>query len=876
MSGRDRIGIVAVLVLIVVVMFHQSFNPKMVHFSSDGPLGIMAAKDLQLPAGFTGYWFDSNWLGASLGVASPSFMFMMMWLFSPVMAAKFLAPTFVLVAGLAAAFCFRVLGFRPMICLLGGIAAELNSNFLSNACWGVGTRGSALAAAFLAIAGIWSSRRGHAWLKLVLAGFATGMSVMEGGDNGMLFSLYVAAFAFFVAVIGESSVAKRVIRGIGTVAVLAVFAGLIAFVSIKSLIGTQITGKTDMEQTAETKERRWAGATMWSLSKRETLRVIIPGLFGYRMDTPNGGEYWGQVGSDPNIPDIQKKLHDSDPQVQQQALNYLRQTSWRSSGAGEYAGVLVVLIAAWALARSFSRKSQTYSTVEKKVIWFWAAMGFIGVLFAWGRFAPFYQLFYALPYMSTIRNPMKFMHPAHMTLMILFAYGLQGLAREYLEKVEKPRPPTRAGAALAPGGWTGATVWEKRWTYACLGVLALSAVTWMIYSSMKSDLVKYMVENAVGDSSHAADVAKFSIHEVGIFVLVLAVSVGAVLALQSGMFRGPRAIWGGALLGVILFGDFARASAPWIQYYDYKTRYESNPVLDVLRDKPWEHRVTMPPFQLNDQFSMFQNFYRAEWVQHQLQYYNIQTLDVTQDPRPPVEKTSYINATGKNIARYWQLTNTRFIFGVAGLADGLNQQLDPVQKRFRQIMAFALYPKPGTSAAGVQTNLTGPFALIEFTGALPRAKVYSQWQVSTNDANTLATLGSTNFNPEELVLVNEEIPAPAATIAAIATGSNSVTYLSYEPKRFVQRVFTATPGLLLVNDHYDPDWKVTVDGKPEKLLRCNFLMRGARVPAGPHTVEWHYRPDLKAAYISWSAFITALLLCGMLAVLTRRSAARKA
>src|SRR5688572_20305235 len=187
MSWRDRIGIAAILIAIVAVMFHQSFKPSMVHFSSDGPLGIMAAKDLQLPAGFTGYWFDSNWLGASLGIAAPSFMFTMMWLLSPVMAAKFLAPIFVLVAGLGAAFCFRVLGFRPMICLLGGIAAELNSNFLSNACWGVGTRGSALAAAFLAIAWIWSSRRGYSWLKLILAGFATGMSVMEGGDNGMLF-----------------------------------------------------------------------------------------------------------------------------------------------------------------------------------------------------------------------------------------------------------------------------------------------------------------------------------------------------------------------------------------------------------------------------------------------------------------------------------------------------------------------------------------------------------------------------------------------------------------------------------------------------------------------------------------------------------------
>ena len=31
----------------------------------------------------------------------------------------------------------------------------------------------------------------------------------------------------------------------------------------------------------------------------------------------------------------------------------------------------------------------------------------------------------------------------------------------------------------------------------------------------------------------------------------------------------------------------------------------------------------------------------------------------------------------------------------------------------------------------------GTYALIEFTGALPRAKLYSHWQVSTNDTATL-------------------------------------------------------------------------------------------------------------------------------------------
>jgi hypothetical protein len=873
MSWRDRIGIVAVLTFIALVMFHQGFKPETVHFSSDGPLGIMAAKDLEMPAGFTGFWFDSNWLGQSLGTASPTFTMFMMWLFSPVMAAKFLAAVFVLVAGLAAAFCFRVFGFRPMVCLLAGIAAELNSNFFSNACWGVGSRGSSLAATFLALAAIWSSRRDHALLKFVLAGFATGMAVTEGADNGMLFSLYIAAFAFYLSLIGEGSWGKKIFRGFGTVALIATMAVFLAFLMIKTLVGTQITGREDTEKTVESKDRRWAGATMWSLPKKEILRVIIPGVFGYRMDTPNGGEYWGGVGSDPQIPELQKQLKSADPQVQQQALNYLQRTQWRSSGAGEYAGVLVVLVAAWAIARSLSRKAQTYSPFEKKLIWFWAAMFVVGVIFGWGRFGPFYQFFYALPYMSTIRNPMKFMHPGHMTLMILFAYGLQGLSREYLENV---RTAARTTAARAEGWWARATAtsWEKRWTYACITLVVLSALGWMIYSSMKSDLAKWMGENAIGRMAQPIEVARFSVREVGYFVLVLMVCVAALRAVQAGTFRGPRAKWAGALLGAILFADFARANAPWIQYYSYKSRYASNPVLELLADKRWDHRVAIAPFRINEQFNFLQNYYQAEWLQHQFQYYNIQTLDVANEGgRVAGEKLMYLRHVDTNIVRKWQLTNTRYILGVAGMADGLNQQLDPIQKRFRQVMAFTFGQDPGSSFYRLETNQTGPFALLEFAGALPRAKLYSQWQVNTNDTNTLAILTNAAFKPEDVVLVNDEIPTPPAVVTPIP---GTVEYMSYVPKRFKLRTSSAAPSVLLVNDHYDPDWRVTVDGKPEKLLRANFLMRAVQVPAGEHMVEWHYRPDLKVAYISWSAFILMLLLAGVLTVLTRRPALRKA
>ncbi len=861
MSWRERLIIAVVLILPVALLFQKSFHQEMVLFSSDGPLGMIAGRQFVLPSGFSGMWSDSNWLGASMGTPAPNYTFLLFWLLGPVGTAKFLAPLSVLALGLAATFCSRTFGFRPMVCLLAGLAAELNSNFFSNACWGVGTRCTSLAAAFLAIAAIWSSRSGP-WqvrlVKLILGGLATGLSVMEGADNGMIFSFFIAAFAFYVPLIGEGSPAKKILYSGTAVAVVTVFALFIAFQTVQSLVGTQIKGIVGMEQTAESKDKRWVGATLWSLPKREMLRVIIPGVFGYRMDTPEGGEYWGGVGSDPGIAEMQKLLKSGDPQTQQQAASYLQQAQWRSSGAGEYAGVLVFLVAAWAVARSFSRRAQTYSVTEKKLIWFWAAMAFVGMLLAWGRFAPFYQLFYALPYMSTIRNPMKFMHPVHMMLMILFAYGLQGLSREYLEKAS-------ATVAKIP--------WDKFWKYACLTAVALAAVGWLVYAAQKpsttgneTDLVRYMKANAIGNAASPEDVARFSIREVGIFVLVLGLSVAAVLAIQSGRFRGPRAVGAGVLLGAILVLDLARANAPWIQHFDYQARYASNPVFDLLKEKGWEHRVTAPPFRLNEAYGGFAGVYRGEWMQHQFQYYNIQSLDVVHDGgRSNIEKDTYVSQFNANLARYWKLTNTRFLFGVPGLVDALNRDLDPVNKSFRQRLAFSLYRKPGATAISVETNAAGPFALIEFGGALPRAKLYSQWRVMTNDQAALTALASTNFQPEAEVILAEEIPAAAA---GVITGGTA-EYTAYAPKQFTIKTASAAPGVLLVNDRYNADWKITIDGQPAKLLRANSMMRAVQVPAGPHEVVWRYQPGLQAFYISLSAILLGVLLCLALPFLTR-------
>ena len=254
----------------------------------------------------------------------------------------------------------------------------------------------------------------------------------------------------------------------------------------------------------------------------------------------------------------------------------------------------------------------------------------------------------------------------------------------------------------------------------------------------------------------------------GLFVVFLALSTAAIVAVQSGWFAGRRAAWAGSLLGLILVADLVRADTPWVLYYNYEKRYASNPVLDVLKAKPHEHRVAVVPFSNIPLLGQLQQFYNVEWLQHHYQYYNIQALDVAQEPRMPADKAAYLGRFASQVLRYWQLTNTRYLIGLGGsFVDSMNQQLAPGQNPFRVAVPFTVVSTPEGHFDAIVTN-NAPFALIEMTNALPRTRLYTTWEVNTNQEATLARLVSPEFDPTRSVLVAEEIPAPPAGQAQAA------------------------------------------------------------------------------------------------------------
>jgi hypothetical protein len=549
--------------------------------------------------------------------------------------------------------------------------------------------------------------------------------------------------------------------------------------------------------------------------------------------------------------------------------------------------MLVLAVAIWAVAQSFRQKNSAYSLMQRKLIWFWLGATAVSLLLAFGRYAPFYQLFYLLPYASTIRNPSKFMHTLHWCLLILFAYGLYGLERRYLAS-------TAASTILdlqahIKGWWARADSFDKKWTIRSILVIIASLLGWLVYAASRTALEKHLQDIGFGEPALARQVAGFSIAEVGWFILFLILTVGLLTLVLSGRFAGPRARMAGVLLGALLVIDLSRANLPWIVYWNYPEKYASNPVIDKLRDKPYQQRVAMFPLErflrpdrlppearpLFQVYQQLNGVYRVEWMQQQFQYYNIQCLDIVQMPREPVDLLAYEGALAVNPVRRWELTNTRYLFAPTAMLEPLNQQIDPVQRRFRILTQFEIEPKPGVANPTSYEQLTailssnGPCALFEFTGALPRAKLYTHWLVDTNDKSTLTNLASVSFAPADTVLVANTSPT-ANPVAGTNQSPGSLEFVSYAPKKLQFRATTTAASVLLLNEHFDPNWKVSVDGKPETLVRCNYLMQGVALSEGKHAIEFRFQPPLNSLWVSIAGIGLSLVLAGVLTLVPRR------
>lgn len=146
--------------------------------------------------------------------------------------------------------------------------------------------------------------------------------------------------------------------------------------------------------------------------------------------------------------------------------------------------------------------------------------------------------------------------------------------------------------------------------------------------------------------------------------------------------------------------------------------------------------------------------------------------------------------------------------------------------------------------------------------ALPRARMVYNYIVSDVLNDTLNIINSKDFDPDEKVLLEKEIPIFSKTKVKNTKLQSNIEWIEDKDTEIKLIVNTTSSGLLVLADTYYPGWNAYVDNSLVDIYAANINQRVVYVPHGKHTVKFSYMPKSfnKGLAISLFSYITIISL----------------
>ncbi|MEM1320851.1 MAG: YfhO family protein [Bacteroidota bacterium] len=148
-------------------------------------------------------------------------------------------------------------------------------------------------------------------------------------------------------------------------------------------------------------------------------------------------------------------------------------------------------------------------------------------------------------------------------------------------------------------------------------------------------------------------------------------------------------------------------------------------------------------------------------------------------------------------------------------------------------------------------------------GAMGNAWFISSFKMVDTPNQEIESL--TGFNPAEVAVVHKEFAAYVDGLNPEKGGTIQLT--SYKPDELAYTSNSSTEQLAVFSEiWYGPNkgWNAYIDGKPVEHIRVNYLLRGLRVPAGQHAIEFKFEPRSYAIGNTISLISSLMILLGFL------------
>lgn len=134
---------------------------------------------------------------------------------------------------------------------------------------------------------------------------------------------------------------------------------------------------------------------------------------------------------------------------------------------------------------------------------------------------------------------------------------------------------------------------------------------------------------------------------------------------------------------------------------------------------------------------------------------------------------------------------------------------------------------------------------------------------SNDEMKALEGLNSKN----EAIFNKKDFPSIAMKKAYEKDSTASIKLTSYgtDVLKYSSNSRTELPAIFS-EVYYPKGWNCYVDGKQIETFRANYILRGAIIPAGKHTIEWKFEPESftkGSSYASIFSILTLLLFFGV-------------
>ncbi len=815
---RRRPGVGAAVLLAFALIAALQLSPVLIHPSrvldfNDGNIESSLAPTYALPGALLRVWDNQFFFGiggkqfalctASIGE----------WIFGPHHYRREAIALILALVGGAVYWMLRQLEISRLPAALTGGAVMLSGAVFSFAVLGLAVRGAALGFAALALGFLERGRRSGRLLPYALAGGCLGLAIAETPDIGVFFALTLAAVFVWLHWPAEPRALRSWRPLAGRFALFVAASAALSLQTLSVMFATQIEGV--QQGATESPEARYDWATQWSLPPNETWDLVAGTFYGASMRSA-AAPYRGRIGRSPGwTPD----------QPQRGFRNFAM--------TGYHLGVIpsALLLAGWIALPAFDRE-------RRRLAWLSLIGALVCLGLAWGRYTPLYRLVFSLPYLGTIRNPEKWLMP-----FMLFAASGIGLALDSLRR--------HAGSATSERGISLPTALVR----ASL-LIAVVALLTLLATVLGQDAFRAGMARE-GYAPPQIDAAWRTALRASLRVLLLSGGVAALtrlLARPSPWLPRPLATPAAAISALALAGalDLVLVNRHYVAGREYRHILEPNPLTAFVAQHRGDGRFKILPA---DHPAL--NYLRMSFLQTS----GCDLFDPVSVSRLPTDYAALFDALQPHSFRLWSLGAVRYFVTLRGGPEQL-EQLDGNRGRIRDIWGCGLAQHPDGTIRPVSAVPPDQqfLRIAEFAAARPKWFFPARLRIVTPDPiqserATLEHLRAPDFDP-----LTESVVVSSNALPTAGSEARRLRVLRDEPTAADIEVETHSDALLVRAVRYDPDWRVTVDGRPAALLRADYIMQAVVVPAGRHRVVWDYRPSPAPLYAAIAGRVGWLVL----------------